>query len=82
MDTINILERLVSIKSNAQERANRELTLKQDMKAYILENGIEQLIVEIQNSILAEYHTTKKVMFYKEYVYRRPNNYRQSRNMA
>ncbi len=72
MDTIQILERLVSIKNNAQERARKEAEQysgpKQEMKAFILENGIEQLIIEIQNCILAEYRTDKKVTFYKRNV--------------
>ncbi len=72
MDTIQILERLVSIKNNAQERARKESKEqpgpKPEMKAFILENGIEQLIIEIQNCILAECRTTKKVMFYKRNV--------------
>ncbi|PKM76450.1 MAG: hypothetical protein CVU90_12300 [Firmicutes bacterium HGW-Firmicutes-15] len=72
MDTIQILERLVSIKSNAKERARQEQTehpgTNQEMKAFILEKGIEQLIIEIQNSILAECHTSKKIPFYKRDV--------------
>jgi len=72
VDTIQILERLVSIKSNAQERARKQsneyLGAQHEMKASILENGIEQLIIEIQNSILAEYKTSKKIMFYKSNV--------------
>lgn len=69
MDTIQILERLVSIKNNAQERARKESkehpNSKPEMKAFILEKGIEQLIIEIQNGILAEIQTTKKIILYK-----------------
>lgn len=62
MNKIDVLERLVSIKSNAQERAGRELEYlghQNEVKAFILENGIEQLIIEIQNAVLAEYQTAK-----------------------
>ncbi len=69
MENIQILERLVSIKSNAHERASQESKghpeRKQEMKAFILEKGIEQLIIEIQNSLLAEYQTTNTILVYK-----------------
>lgn len=66
------LERLVSIKSNAQARAMIE-SKKHDghhleMKAFILENGIEQLIIEIQNRVLAEYRTNRRVIFHKRSI--------------
>lgn len=72
MDTIHILERLVSIKSNAQARAMIESKKRDghqhEMKAFILENGIEQLIIEIQNSMLADYRTNKRIVFYKRSI--------------
>ncbi|PKM76677.1 MAG: hypothetical protein CVU90_11350 [Firmicutes bacterium HGW-Firmicutes-15] len=72
MDNIQILERLVSVKSNAHERASQESKghpeHKHVMKAFILEKGIEQLIIEIQNSILAEYQTTNALVVYKRGV--------------
>jgi len=56
---MQILDRLVSIKSNACQRASSNL--KEDpgcnqyiTKAATLESGINQLIMEIQNFILAE----------------------------
>jgi hypothetical protein len=59
LDNMQILDRLVSIKSNAYQRAS--VNLKEHpgcnqfiTKAATLENGINQLIIEIQNCILAE----------------------------
>ena len=59
MDYMQILDRLVSIKNNAQARAFVEMRKKPDCNQYIvkadnLESGIIQLIFEIQNIILAE----------------------------
>lgn len=59
MDYMQILDRLVSIKNNAQERAFVEMRNKPECNQYVvkadnLENGIIQLIFEIQNIILAE----------------------------
>ena len=72
MDNIKILERLVSIKSNAHERASQESKghpeRKHEMNAFILEKGIEQLIIEIQNSIFAEYQTTNAIVVHERYI--------------
>ena len=72
MDTIILLERLVSIKNNAQERANRESMenplRKNEMKAFMLQNGIEQLIMEVQNTMLAEYHSVNTALTCKKRV--------------
>jgi hypothetical protein len=72
IEAIHVLERLVSIKSNAQARAMLEAKKRDgyqhEMKAFILENGIEQLIIEIQNSILADYRTDKRIVFYKRSI--------------
>lgn len=59
MDRYVILQRLVSIRNNAQVRVSRESKMLQssneyELKAFILEKGIEQLIMEIQNTILAD----------------------------
>lgn len=58
MDDMKILDRLVSIKINATERTSA--TVKEDpgcnpfvIKAAYLENGIKQLIIEVQNQIFA-----------------------------
>lgn len=59
MDNMQILDRLVSIKSNAYQRASMNLKEHPGCNPYItqattLESGINQLIIEIQNYILAE----------------------------
>ncbi|MEN6391561.1 MAG: hypothetical protein ABFD04_14205 [Syntrophomonas sp.] len=65
MERAYILERLVSIKSNAQHRAYLEskgnIECQNEMKAYFLETGIGILIMEIQNTILADYRTANSV---------------------
>jgi hypothetical protein len=69
MDKIEMLERLISIRNNASERAALEARgnpiLQQEIKAFILQSGIEQLIIEIQNTILAEYRTDTSSLVYK-----------------
>jgi hypothetical protein len=69
VDKIEMLERLISIKNNATERAELESKgnplLHHEIKAYILQNGIEQLIIEIQNTVLAEYRTARPSTTYK-----------------
>jgi len=69
MDKIEMLERLISIKNNAAERSKHESKgnplLHHEIKAYVLQNGIEQLIIEIQNTVLAEYQTTRSSLTYK-----------------
>lgn len=63
MDVMEMLDRLISIKNNALARANRESkgnpVLRQEIKAYILQNGIEQLILELQNILIVENYTAK-----------------------
>lgn len=63
MDTNEVLKRLVSIKGNAQARAGREMVKHFEdqyaIKAFLLERGIEQLIMEIQTSFLAEYQSNQ-----------------------
>ncbi len=59
MDSMQILDRLVSIRSNAYQRASMNLKEHPGCNQYItqaatLESGINQLIIEIQNYILAE----------------------------
>jgi len=59
LDNMQILDRLVSIKSNAHQRASSNLKENPGCNQYItkaatLESGINQLIMEIQNFILAE----------------------------
>jgi len=59
VDNMQILDRLVSIKSNAYQRASSNLKENPGCNQYItkaatLESGINQLIMEIQNFILAE----------------------------
>jgi hypothetical protein len=56
---MQILDRLVSIKSNAYQRTSANLKENPGCNQYItkastLESGINQLIMEIQNYILAE----------------------------
>ena len=72
MDKIEILERLVSIKSNAQGRASQESMehpgSQYEMKAFILEKGIEQLIIEIQNTLLEENETAKTTLVFKRHI--------------
>jgi len=69
MDKIEMLERLISIRNNANARASQESkgnpVLHQEIRAFILQNGIEQLIIEIQNNVLAEYHTDRSSITYK-----------------
>lgn len=69
MDKMEILERLISIKNNASERARQESNanpvLYLEIKAFILQNGIEQLIMEIQNDYLAEYQTNRSSVPYR-----------------
>jgi len=69
MDKMEILERLVSLKSNALGRASNEsqedIGRKFKIKAFILEQGIEQLIMEIQNGILVESKTSQNTLVYK-----------------
>jgi|GEM_PF-4952394 hypothetical protein len=56
MEESIILERLVSIKSNAEKRALQEskdhIENRYYMKAFLLEKGIDGLIIEVQNVIL------------------------------
>jgi|GEM_PF-1686756 len=67
-----ILERLVSIRNNAKERACQESKVhperQNEIKAFILENGIEMLIMEIQNTILAEYRMPQNNTDYKRHI--------------
>lgn len=69
MDKMEILERLISIKNNASERArqdsNANPVLYLEIKAFILQNGIEQLIMEIQNDYLAEYQNNRSSVPYR-----------------
>lgn len=69
VDKIEMLERLISIKNNANERANQESkgnpVLHQEIKAFILQCGIEQLIIEIQNTLLADYKNDRSSVIYK-----------------
>ncbi len=63
MDNMEMLDRLISIKNNALARASRESkgnpVLRQEIKAYILQNGIEQLIIEVQNTLIVENKAVK-----------------------
>ncbi len=64
MERAYILERLVSIKNNAQHRAlesKGNIECQNEMKAYFIETGIGILIMEIQNTILADYRTASRV---------------------
>lgn len=59
MNYMQILDRLVSIKSNAHQRAfaisiEKPGSNKYQSKADILESGINGLIMEIQNAILTD----------------------------
>ena len=59
MNYMQILDRLVSIKSNAQQRAFLNLLENPGCNQYhtqadALESGINGLIMEIQNTMLAE----------------------------
>ncbi len=59
MNYMQILDRLVSIKSNAQQRAFLNLLENPGCNQYhtqadTLESGINVLIMEIQNTMLAE----------------------------
>lgn len=69
MEKIEMLERLISIKNNAAERGRNESQgnpLRQhEIEAYILQHGIEQLIIEIQNTFLADHQTTRSSLTYK-----------------
>jgi len=75
VDKLKILERLVSIKSNAQERAAQDSNryLNNEIKACILEHGIEQLIMEIQNTILVDYQISKTTAGYNRGVSVQPS---------
>ncbi|HWP97493.1 MAG TPA: hypothetical protein VN426_11665 [Syntrophomonadaceae bacterium] len=58
MDRMEILCRLISLKNNALQRASENSLInegaEQDkVKGMILERGIKQLIMEIQNAIFA-----------------------------
>lgn len=70
MDKILIIERLFSIRNTARERARREAMeySEPEIKAFILEKGIQQLIIEIQNGILVECHTNEKSCLYTSNV--------------
>ncbi len=72
VDRIKMLERLVSIKSNAQGRASQESMehpgSQYKMKAFILEKGIEQLIIEIQNTLLEENETAKLTLVFEGHI--------------
>jgi len=63
VDVMEMLDRLISIKNNALARADRESkvnpVLRQEIKAYILQNGIEQLIMELQNILIVENNPAK-----------------------
>ena len=63
MDKMEMLDRLISIRNNALARATRESNgnpvLRQEIKADILQNGIELLIIEIQNILIAENYAAK-----------------------
>lgn len=65
MNNIDIVERLISIKNNALERSRREAQgnpfLQTEIREYILRNGIEQLVMEIQNSLYVQYRLVKIV---------------------
>ena len=57
MDRLQIIERLISIKNNSYRQPQTETANNPYLvKAMLLEGGINQLILEIQNSILAEQH--------------------------
>ena len=56
---MTMLERLISIRTNADERASYKLNEENRYNSYItkanlLESGIIQLIIEIQNNIVKE----------------------------
>ncbi len=58
MDNMKILDRLVSIKINANERTSAKLKEEPECNPYLtkaayLENGIKQLIIEVQNLVFA-----------------------------
>jgi hypothetical protein len=69
MDNIETLERLISIKNNANTRASQESQgnplLHHEILASILLNGIEQLMIEIQNTILAEHQADRSSITYR-----------------
>ncbi len=58
MDKIDILERLISIKNSADERAHLESIgdplKEEEIRAYILQRGVEELIISIQNTCLED----------------------------
>lgn len=62
MDKMEVLNRLVSIRNNADRKAWEEFKTNESIKikAANLEYGINQLIMEIQNSILADNYKNKK----------------------
>ncbi len=65
MNNIDIVERLISIKNNALERSRQEAKgnpfLQTEIREYILRNGIEQLVMEIQNGMYVHYRMVKNV---------------------
>ncbi len=65
MDKIEMLGRLVSIKNNALERARQEGKgnpyRQLEIKAFILQHGIEQLMIEIQNTLSSSYRTSSAI---------------------
>lgn len=69
MDKIDILERLISIKNNADERAHLEATRNpqqhEDIRAYILHRGIEELIISIQNTCMEELMDMEELINYE-----------------
>ncbi|MEN6390955.1 MAG: hypothetical protein ABFD04_11120 [Syntrophomonas sp.] len=64
MNSMQVIERLVSLRNNACNRAieesrkNTECNIY-EMRVSLLENGINQLIIEMQNNIIAEYRIKK-----------------------
>lgn len=66
MDKIAILERLISLKNNADARAHLESRRNplqhEDIRAYILQRGIEELIISIQNTCLEELINSKELI--------------------
>lgn len=70
MDKIEILERLISIKNNADERSHLEARInpcqhEEVIRAYILQQGIEELIISIQNTCLEELMDKEELINYK-----------------
>lgn len=68
MEKIDILERLISIRNNAETRTNLESRgnlAGNDIKAYILQKGIEELIISIQNTCMEELTDMEEIINYK-----------------